>query len=179
MIELVLDGKVSNVKKDPRERIAELFDAMHDRLYRIALRMVSDDEAARDLVQETFLRAAQKSATIPEGTGSAEGWLVRVLVNLCKDQYRRRKVRRDHAVSTSAPRETHDHEAAVVAASTVRKALERLNPKRRAVIVLHDLEGLDDNAVAKLLGVAAVTVRWHLSKGRGELAEIIRPDRST
>jgi DNA-directed RNA polymerase specialized sigma24 family protein len=39
---------------------------------------------------------------------------------------------------------------------------------------MHELEGLDVKEVAVLLGISAVTVRWHLSRGRRELARILK-----
>jgi len=48
------------------------------------------------------------------------------------------------------------------------------DPRRRAVLVMHELEGLPIEVIARTLGVTAVTVRWHLSKGRGQLAKAIR-----
>jgi RNA polymerase sigma-70 factor (ECF subfamily) len=177
MIEFVLSDRVTSNGSDLRERLGRLFDDQHQRLYRLALRMATDDDAARDLVQETFLRAAERASSLPDDESAAEAWLVRVLVNLCRDRFRRLRVRRDHAAAHPTRDAVQDHESAVVAASTVRKALERLDPRRRAIVVLHELEGLDDKAVARMLGVSSVTVRWHLAKGRRELAAIIDPGR--
>ena len=59
-----------------------------------------------------------------------------------------------------------DHAAAVIARATVWRALDALTPHRRAVVVLHEREGLGSSAIASLLGVSAITVRWHLSMGR-------------
>ncbi len=67
------------------ERLGELFDAHQARLYRLARRLSGDPEEARDLVQETFLRAARRRSLPARETGR-EAWLVRVLVNLCRDR---------------------------------------------------------------------------------------------
>src|SRR5688500_17570631 len=75
------------------ERLGALFDAHHQRLYRLARRMLRDPDAARDLVQETFLRAARSPGAIPMGLNDEEAWLVRVLVNLCRDSWRRSQTR--------------------------------------------------------------------------------------
>ena len=160
---------------DPAARIGSLFDAHHQRLYRLARRLSASADEASDLVQETFLRAARSPDSVP--AGNEEAWLVRVLVNIRRDEWRRAAARKrldPEGRSHAARAEPTDHEAAFIARTTVWRALERLPPRRRAVLVLHELEGATVSAVAKLLGVTAVTVRWHLSRGRRELAAIIQ-----
>jgi RNA polymerase sigma-70 factor (ECF subfamily) len=157
------------------ERLAELFDAHHQRLFRLALRLSPDREEAHDLVQEAFLRAARQPASMPDG--AEEAWLVRTLVNLCRDRYRRLGVRSRVHESLRRTEETAHPEEAAVARATVRAALARLAPRRRAVIVLHELEGMPAREVARLLGIAEVTVRWHLLAARRELARVLLEDR--
>ena len=160
---------------DPRDRIGLLFDLHHQRLYRLALRMAQNDDEAHDLVQDTFLRVARRPSSIPASEEGAEAWLVRILVNLCRDRFRRQKVRTDNQAEIARADVQRDHEEAVVASQTVRVALAKLSPRRRAVIVMHELEGIDTPAIARNLGVSRVTVRWHLSAARRELAEILAP----
>lgn len=156
------------------ERIAELFDAHRDRLFRLALRLCSDREEARDLVQEAFLRAARQPGAIPPGEPGGEAWLVRTLVNLGRDRWRRLEVRGRAREELRAARSANaDPEEAQVARATVRAALGRLSPRRRAVIVLHELEERPVREVARLLGVTEVTVRWHLLAARRELARTL------
>ena len=69
--------------------------------------------------------------------------------------------------------EPSSQETALIAKTTVWKALERLPPRRRAIVVMYELEGASIAAIATLLDVNAVTVRWHLSRGRKELASAI------
>src|SRR5262245_8685900 len=167
--------------EDPAVRLAALFDAHHERLYRLARRLSGHADDARDLVQETFLRAAKSPGSVPLGAANEEAWLVRVLINICRDGWRKRAVRTRfdplHAADT-IPRPRSDQETALVAHATVWRALCELAPRRRAIIVLYELEGTGIPAIARLLGVAPVTVRWHLSLGRRELARIIRGDQS-
>ena len=159
------------------ERLARLFDAHNDRLFRLARRLSPDREEARDLVQETFLRAARHPAAVPEGSQPEEAWLVRTLVNLCRDRFRRLGVRSRERERLAREAETSHPEEAAVARTVVRQALGRLSPRRRAVIVLHELEGTPVREVARLLGVTEVTVRWHLLAARRELASLLKEDR--
>jgi RNA polymerase sigma-70 factor (ECF subfamily) len=152
-----------------------MFDAHHQRLFRLARRLSPTADEARDLVQETFLRAARSEAAIPEG--KEEPWLVRVLVNIKRDDWRRAaaKKRIDPEGAAYAVRAgMSDHETALIAKTTVWRALEQLPPRRRAIIVMYELEGASIAEIARLLGVGAVTIRWHLSVGRRELARVIQ-----
>lgn len=152
------------------DRLAELFDTHQNRLFHLALRLCSDREEARDLVQETFLRAARQPGEV-----AGEPWLVRTLVNLCRDRYRRLAVRSKarEELTREGREERSDPEGAQVARATVQAALARLAPRRRAAIVLCEIEGRPVKEVARLLGVAEVTVRWHLLAARRELAKVI------
>ena len=152
-------------------RMESLFDMHHERLYRLARRLSPNADEAKDLVQETYLRAAQKLGSVPTGRSDEEAWLVRVLVNICRDRWRRDAVRRRD--QPRSPLAAPSGEAALMAKSTVWRALERLSPRRRAVLVMCELEGAPVSEVARTLGLTSVTVRWHLSKGRRELAAVI------
>src|ERR1700737_2115429 len=79
------------------ERLTALFDAHYERLYCLARRLVPGGEDGRDLVQETFLRAARSLASVPIGSTAEEAWLVRVLINIRRDQWRKAAVRQRHA----------------------------------------------------------------------------------
>jgi RNA polymerase sigma-70 factor (ECF subfamily) len=159
------------------DRLSRLFDAHYERLYRLARRLVPTSDAAGDLVQDTFLRAARAVASIPIGSTGEEAWLVRVLINLRRDEWRKTAVRRRHQEDAKHSTSVRtDQEAAFVARATVWRALDRLTPRRRAVLVMHELEGLTIPAIAALLGINAITVRWHVSKGRGDLARVLRSD---
>ena len=150
------------------DRLAELFDAHQRRLFHLALRLCSDREEARDLVQEAFLRAARQPESV-----AGEAWLVRTLVNLCRDRYRRLAVRSKARGELLRQAESAHPEESHVAKATVKAALAHLAPRRRAVIVLHELEGRPVRDVARLLGVTEVTVRWHLLTARRELATLL------
>src|SRR5262245_12334589 len=158
------------------ERLATLFDAHYERLYRLARRLVPTADDALDLVQETFLKAARAPRSIPSGFADEESWLVRVLVNIRRDQWRKVAVRRKYNEETrpSIVAGT-DTEAALIARAAVWSALDVLAPRRRAIVVMHELEGLTVNDIASALRITAITVRWHLSRGRRDLARALKP----
>jgi RNA polymerase sigma-70 factor (ECF subfamily) len=162
---------VDNTADDAAGRLGALFDRHHQRLYRLARRLSLSADDARDLVQETFLRAARSPRSIPDGTGSEEAWLVRVLINICRDGWRQKAVRaRAVATGLIGAQAAFDPQPSLIAKSIIEQALASVPPRRRAILVLYEIEGATIPAIAKLVGVSPVTVRWHLSMGRRELA---------
>jgi RNA polymerase sigma-70 factor (ECF subfamily) len=161
------------------DRLAALFDAHEDRLYRLARRLVPTAADADDLVQETFLRAAKSLTSVPAGRSKEEAWLVRVLINIRRDQWRRAVIRKksDAILAGDGIANASNIEAALIAKRAVWSALDVLPPRRRAMVILAELEGMDPSAIASLLGVSAMTVRWHLSMGRRDLRRILELQR--
>ena len=161
----------------PADRVASLFDAHHDRLYRLARRLAPNAEDALDLIQDTFLKAARSPAAVPVGSTNEEAWLVRVLINIRRDQWRKAAIRTRHSQELRRTTATADSdpETLLIARATVWGALDALTPRRRAVVVLYELEGLTVAAISALLGISAITVRWHLAKGRRDLGRILKP----
>lgn len=152
-----------------RERIDALFDAHRHRLFALALRMTGHRADALDLVQETFLRALAHVGSVPETGRGAEAWLVRVLVNLVRDRGRRRKVRGVPGELSPTLTASPAPEAASVARIHVRRALQEIAPRRRAILLMSDVEGMTSVEIAHLLGLRPATVRWHLSRARAAL----------
>ena len=170
----ILMAAAERPEEDGSHRLGILFDAHHQRLFRLARRLCASADDARDLVQETFLRGARSPASIPHGAPHEEAWLVRVLINIARDRWRKQQVQRrslphQHATGISGS----NPERSVIAQETLWRALDRLSPRRRAILVMYELEGIGIAAIAALLEVAPVTVRWHLSRGRRELARVL------
>jgi RNA polymerase sigma-70 factor (ECF subfamily) len=177
-LRLTIESLDTSVQADPVERLGDLFDAHQPRLYGLARRLSRDPEEARDLVQETFLRAARSPASIPDSEKGAEAWLVRILVNLCRDRWRRLKVRREAGPQpTWSMGSAANPESMASARSAVQAALGRLRPKTRAILVMHEIEGRSKSDIAALMGLSEVTVRWHVATGRSKLRKELCDDR--
>jgi RNA polymerase sigma-70 factor (ECF subfamily) len=163
---------------EPAERLAAMFDLHYERLYRLARRLTASTDDALDLVQEAFLRAARCVKSVPVGDAAEQAWLVRVLINIRRDQWRQSSSRKRHDLALqggySALEGGSDPETSLIARSAVWRALEGLPPRRRAIIVMHEIEGLALPAIAVLLGISVITARWHLSVGKRDLKRVLR-----
>lgn len=172
---IAMPAAADRAPEDFSARLGSLFDVHHQRLYRLARRLCGSSEDARDVVQETFLRAARSPGSVPDGAPNEEAWLVRVLINICRDRWRRIAVQRNSATlrESAVASRPCDPEPAFIARTLVQQALALLPPRRRAILVMYELEGMPIPAIAKLLRVTPVTVRWHLSIGRREMARAV------
>jgi len=165
-------GRSRTVSGEDSDPLAQLYRAHQELLWRLAARMTGDPASAEDLLQETFLRAALHRSRLPQAERSARAWLTQTLVNLCRDGFRRAAVRRRHQEEAGSGRTEAvqaDPERLAAARQLMNAALNRLSARRRAVLVLRDLEGLTETRVAELLGIRAPTVRWHLAAARSQL----------
>jgi RNA polymerase sigma factor (sigma-70 family) len=89
-----------------------------------------------------------------------EAWLVRVLINTHRDQWRKTSTRNRHDATADVVPNSQNFEASLIARDTVWQALDVLSPRRRAIVVMHELEGLTIPVIASLLGISAITARW-------------------
>jgi RNA polymerase sigma factor (sigma-70 family) len=143
---------------DRAGRLLALFEAHADRLYRVARRLVPGADDALDPVQETFLKAARASR-IPTGRPDGEAWLVRILINVRRDQWRREGSRKNYELQvTRATPERRDPETSFLIRTSVWRALDRLRPRRRAILVMREIEGLEVASIAALLGIDGAVV---------------------
>lgn len=167
---MAANGQVTHSEEQALDRLGRLFDSQHQRIYRLARRLTRDPEEARDLLQETFLRAAKRWRTLPAEDPAAEAWLVRTTVNLCLDLGRRRAVRRRDWHKLEPPQAIGGNpERRAVARASIEAALATLSPRRRAVIVMSELEDLPTREIASLLAAPQATIRWHLAQGRRQM----------
>jgi DNA-directed RNA polymerase specialized sigma24 family protein len=87
----------------PADRTSALFDAHHVQVYRLARRLASSADHALDLMQDVFLRVARDPSRVPHGAEAEQRWLLRVTMNLQRDQWRKADVRmaatRPHAAA--------------------------------------------------------------------------------
>jgi len=142
------------------------------KLIRVLVRLVRDEELARDLAQETFWKVYNRLDHFDTARRFGP-WLFRIGVNLGLDQLRRR----DGPPAASMDRISRDEQRAfdvpdpdplihAELAQEVQFVLERIQVPYRTILVLRDLEGFSSAEVAAIVGRREATVRWRLAKAR-------------
>ena len=152
----------------------EIVDRYERRVFAIAIRICRHHEDARDVTQDVFVTAL-RTLTSFRGDAQLSTWLHRVAVNASLDLVRRRGRREGpglEEVGDQPAAEPGPESTAIdaVRAREVHRALGRIAVDQRAVIVLHDLQGLDYSEVAETLEVPVGTVKSRLHRARLALA---------
>ncbi|MFW6689919.1 RNA polymerase sigma factor [Streptomyces sp. MAR4 CNX-425] len=170
------DASVVARSRTEPEAFAVLFDRHADAIHRYAARRLGD-EAADDVMAETFTTAFRLRERFDPGRGDVRPWLFGIATHLVS-RHRRAEARRFRALSRlPAPAETDeplaDRVAARATADGMRRelatALARLSPSLRDVLLLVAWADLAYEEVAEALGVPVGTVRSRLHRARGRL----------
>jgi RNA polymerase sigma-70 factor, ECF subfamily len=155
-------------------------------VYALLYRLTSDVEEARDLTQETFLRAFQSISRF-RGDADLKTWIYRIAINQARNRWRWwKRRRRDVTVSLDDKRgpgdqplgaslrneDAPDPEQETLARERegqLREALLGLRSAYREAVILRDVEGFSYEEIATTLEISIGTVKSRLSRGRLEL----------
>lgn len=139
-------------------------------LYNVAYRLSGNDDDARDLVQESLLRARRGLETYQPG--SLEGWLARIVTNVFLDEVRRKRRRPEQALPENPdfvlPPSAAADDVAVASglSDEIQTALAALPEEFRVPVVLRDVADRTYEEIADSLGIPVGTVRSRLHRGR-------------
>lgn len=135
-------------------------------VWRLAMAQLCDPADAEDTYQEVFLRLIRSNPEF-ESPAHQKAWFIRVTVNCCKDQLKKRH-RRDLALE-DWDQPTIDPEENVA----LSLALEKLPERYRAVIHLYYYEGYRTEEIARILEMNPSTVRSSLKRARKRLKDFM------
>lgn len=155
-------------------------------IYRFGLRMCGNLEDAGDVAQESLLSMARSVRSF-RGDSSVSSWLYTIARRFCIKKRRRSKFApsREESLDTPGPaaaqqladpglspeQEASNRELA----SALTHAIDALDPARREVLVLRDIEGLSAPEVARILGVSVDAVKSRLHRARVAIREQLAP----
>jgi RNA polymerase sigma-70 factor, ECF subfamily len=178
---------IEKLKRGEAEAFEQLVNERSGEIYGLLFRLTENSEEARDLTQETFLRAFQNIGRF-RGDADLRTWIYRIAINQARNRWRWwRRRRRDSTVSLDAtlgqsnqtliatlaessenPEErtlAHERESAL------RSALQKLGRTYRETVILRDIEGFTYEEIARTLEINVGTVKSRLARGRQELRE--------
>jgi RNA polymerase sigma-70 factor (ECF subfamily) len=146
------------------------------KLLRFASRMLMNQEDARDMVQDVFLKLWVMRDKL-ETYRSLEALAMTMTKNACVDQLRKRKTFFQHSDSIADRNDGSDDVEQILTSKEVYNSildmLNNLPEQQKAIIHLKDVEGYTTEEVMEILGINANTMRVNLSRARSKLRELI------
>jgi RNA polymerase sigma-70 factor (ECF subfamily) len=167
--------------RNDRAALEALLERHAPAIWRFGMKMCRDLEDAKEVLQETMLAAARTARDF-RGGSKVDTWLFAIARSFCIKKRRRSKFAPDDPVSL----EEHAEQGADLAATApapdevvssrelavaLDRALDELEPSRREVLILRDVEGLSAAEVAEVLGLSVDAVKSRLHRARAALRE--------
>lgn len=155
-----------------------IYQRYHRRTYSLCLRMTSSQTEAEDLTQEVFIQLFRKIGSF-RGDSAFSTWLHRMTVNQVLMHFRRRSVKNEKTSETGdMPEQTvtgsaNPNRMQVVDRIALKNAIAELPNGYRKVFILHDVEGLEHEEVAGVLGISVGTSKSQLHKARLKLRGLL------
>jgi RNA polymerase sigma-70 factor (ECF subfamily) len=176
---------IERLKRGEGAAFEELVTERSPEIYGLLFRLTENSEEARDLTQETFLRAFQNIRRF-RGEADLRTWIYRIAINQARNRWRWwRRRRRDSTVSLDATQGQSNQPllATLVESSAnpeqqtlaherelaLRAALHKVGRAYRETVILRDIEGFSYEEIATTLGINIGTVKSRLARGREEL----------
>jgi RNA polymerase sigma-70 factor (ECF subfamily) len=163
----------------------EAFTVFVDRhegaMYRFLSARTGSSADSEDALQETFLAAFRGSGSY-RGEGSARSWLFGIARNLSKRLYRKRVGEPDEMVPLEelglqagwgCPPWTDSFLESLERRDTLEKALQRLSPEEREILILRELEGFSGDETAAVLELSLSAMKSRLHRARLRLAAVL------
>jgi RNA polymerase sigma-70 factor, ECF subfamily len=181
---------VAQLRAGDEAAFEQVVRAYGGRLLAVARRIVGTEEDARDVVQDAFMNAF-RSLDRFEGNAKLSTWLHRIVVNAALMKLRTRKRKPEQSIETLLPSFLDDghHEERFQSweepvdklmeraenRDLVRKKIDALPEGYRTVLVLRDIEGLDTEETAKVLGLSVNAAKIRLHRARQALRTLLAP----
>lgn len=179
---------VARSRSGDMEAYAKLIERHEGRVHALVCQYVGQDEEARDLARDVFLKA-YRSLDRFHGKAKFSSWVCRIAINRSIDYIRRRKhiridsldeplgagdgeIERDIPDPSEGPAEEIERREL---ADRIRTAIHQLSPKLQEVTVLREYGGLSIDEIAQTLGLSDGTVKSRIFRARERLRELLAP----
>jgi RNA polymerase sigma-70 factor (ECF subfamily) len=186
--EFQLQDLVLRARSGDVNAFEQLYRSCQSGIYTFILSQVRNRETAADLTQDTFVRAWESVRRLRQ-PGAFRGWLHRIAANLVRDQVKSGRARLEISQSALAGagdgpapefsrRDGGDLWSGSVSAevrTAIWQALDELSAEQRAAVVMHHMEEMSVNEIARVAGVRPGTIMSRLARAREALRKRLAP----
>ncbi len=177
---------IDALRSGDREEFALMVDTYSTKIYRLAYRMMGNEQEAEDVLQETFMNAYRALSTF-EGRSNIGTWLYRIASNQALMRLRKKQ---PASISVDEPITDDDWEEiprqfvdwcclpekelmTSEALEELDSALDTLSGNLRTVFILRDVNGLSTRETAQVLNISEAAVKTRLLRSRLKLREVL------
>ena len=142
-----------------------------DQMYRLALRILRNEEDAKDIVQDSFLKLWSKRKVL-ENINSIKSFSLTMVRNACIDHIRKHKPETDKEKQLYSKSDLQDPEKQLEVSdqlNRVKTIINQLNDQQREVIQLREIEGLEYHEISEITGLSSNNLRVIISRARKEI----------
>lgn len=154
-------------------------------LYRFTLRTLGNPEDARDVCQESFLKAYQQIGRLREGS-KFKAWVHHIALNLCRDRFRSPAARAEtrslddedfregpvaKEMAALAPPRTQPERGVLM--RTIEEVLGAIPAEQRTAILLREYQGFTSEEIGEITGVPAATIRTRIFYGLRSMRKML------
>ena len=181
------DQLIQSAQRGDLDAFNQLILRYQNLLFSIALRILADQDAASDALQEALISAFRKINMFRGG--SLRSWLARIVINACYDELRRKRrqptlpfelldadgeeIEPDYWLPDSSAGLEEQYESTELERA-IQKCLSSLPPDYRAVFVLVDMECMSYEEAAKAVHVPIGTVKSRLARARMQMRKALQ-----
>ncbi len=174
-----VDRFVEAARDGDRGAFDELVRRTYVDTYTLAMRLTANEEDARDVVQESYLRA-WKGIRRFRGDAQFSTWMYRITANAAATLVQKRRRRRvesletvDEPIDMSLESRPDAAVESAIGLEALARAVETLPPKLRSIVILKDVYGLPHDAIAEELGISVAAAKVRLHRGRKRLRDVL------
>lgn len=166
---------IEKCKKGSARHQKVLYDRFACKIYPICYRYAKNEEDAKDILQETFIRVFSKLETFQD-KGSFEGWIKRIAVNVAIRHYQNEIKKIDqHDIERVPEYPTEESILSTLNAAEILKKISELPNGYRIVFNMYALEGYSHKEIAETLNISEGASRSQLTRARQALMEMLQP----
>ena len=176
---------MDRAREGDHEAFGVLVVRYQERVYRLALRVLRDEEQARDAAQDAFLKAYEALRRF-EGRSSFYTWMYRLVYNLCLDMRRRDRSKQHVKWEDGHAEAASSFESPPSAGTQPEEALERAELRRnlasaidvlpedaRQTLLLREVDGMSYAEIAETMGIPKGTVMSRLHNARRRVQQVL------
>lgn len=172
---------IAGVKNGEKNCFEQLVLAYEKQVYNIALQYLKNQESAKDVSQEIFIKIYKKLNKF-SGKSKFSTWVYRITVNTCLDEIRKNKYVSNHVMSqsdedfksASSDEGPEDKILEKEKKEVLHKAIDQLKKEYKTFIILRDIQGLSYKEISDITQTSLGTVKSSLSRARGKLQKLLR-----